>query len=191
MSKLVLDTPLTGEYDCGVTDARAAISKLVYDQETATHTLAMMYDEQEGEETDATERLQRFIRHSSDDTFEAIAAWLVELDGTIALAKVQAERLREVAARAKSQQAWAKDRVRELLAARGVRSHAVGTWRFGLRRGAQRAELLGGAEDITMPHRFQRTKVEHDKHEILTALKAGDFVPGYELVRGPDGVVVK
>lgn len=181
-------------YDCGVTD-KTEISRLVYLQQTTQDDLAHLFERLQGEETDQTAALESMLSETSEDIFELLGAWLVELDGRIALAKVQTDRLADVVAVAEGRKEWAESRVRDLMKASGEKCHTAGTFTFRLRLGVRKAVYRPGPEPAELPERFVRTVVEtrtaHDKAEILRALKAGEAVPDYVIERGLEGVSVK
>jgi len=169
------------------------ISSQVYHLGNSTAELDTLWDMLQGEVTDEAEQLERFVAQSTDETLEALGAWLAELDGQVELIKVQAERLAAAKDTAKARQAWAKDRIRDVLNARGERKRVAGTFTFSLRKGAQRAVMFGEFDpDAVAPEFVRRSEsVSPDKKAILAALKNGDAVAGFELERSADSVGVK
>ena len=82
----------------------------------------------------------------------------------------------------------AREGMRALLAAAGERkiAHPLGT--VYLQAGAEAVNIY----DLeAIPSQLHRVRSEPDLSEIKRQLKAGEFVPGAELTRGPESVRVK
>ena len=176
-----------------------AIRRQIWRLYDTTEALDDLYDDTAGEVTDETEALEAFLEDSSDETLEALGAFVREVEARIAAVKLEASRLAAVKARQEKRKAWAVDLVRTMLVARGLvagkrggNALEAGTFRLSLNVSPPRLE--GEGDPALLDDRFVReipASRDVDKKAIAAALKSGEDVEGFELVRGADRVGIK
>ncbi len=171
---------------------RESIHSQIHHLGHLTARLEDLYQDLEGEVTDATESLETFLEEHADETLEALVWYLKELEGTGVIVAAELDRLSEIKRRTAKREDWAKDLLRDLLNLREVRKAKAGTFVVSLAKSPHR--LVGESEPALLPDCYVRevpARREVAKDAIKKALKAKVPVEGFSLQRGPDRVVVK
>lgn len=174
-----------------VQQGKAEIASALWRLSGATNELDLLYEENHGVETDSSQALTDWVASASDGAIEALCDWLDEVDGFDELCRQRIGQLQELRQRNTHRTVWGKERLRDLLRARGVRKVVSGVRTVSLRAANKRVELDAEIPVELLPPDCRITTTRPDKHAIAAALKAGAEIAGARLVEGEEGVVYK
>lgn len=160
----------------------------LYDISTELRSLLEHIAEQEGEVTEADEAdLDRLMPTLSDKVARYLEiAREHELEAEAL--RSEADRIGRRAQVAANAAARLRGRVRDALVTSGVGKVDAGTFRVSLRKGRTSVQVIDATR---LPERFVRVVESPDKRAIGDALKAGECVPGAELVEGEPSLSVR
>lgn len=157
-------------------------------------TVERLYFENDGEVDENTEDWESFIAQDAEVSLRALVDFVGECNDAITATGREIERLKERSDKFGRRVRWAKERIVEVMAMLGKRKTDVGNVEVTVVKGSQRVVEEPGADVWMLPEDCRRVVPEQakpDKKAIASRLKKGERLPGYELERGPERLVLK
>lgn len=157
-------------------------------------TVERLYFENDGEIDDSTEDFESFLAEDANACLQALVDFVGECNDAIEATKREIERLKERSDKFGRRVRWAKERIVEVMTLLGKRKADVGNVEVTVAKGSQRVVEEPGADPWMLPEDCRRVIPETakpDKKAIAARLKKGERLPGYELERGPERLVMK
>lgn len=175
-------------------EAQQEIRRSLFELYELAQTVEHLYEEASGEVDWRTEQWQTWLDQSSGQTVDALCSFRAEAIGVAEAAKSEIKRLQQVIERQANREAWAEDRLLDVLRKLGVSRLEHGTWHVHTRKGSARVEQDGDVDLAFLDPSLVRevpARLEPDRSKIAARLKKGEEIPPFRLAYGPETVVIK
>lgn len=175
-------------------DAAQGIRASLFEIFELSRDIEKLHEATGGEVDWKSEQLQAWLEQSSGRTVEEICDFIEICEGKAEFARKKAERLKEFADTEDGRVVWARRLLIDVLHQLGVSKVEHGEWRVHLRKGSTSVKQVGEVNLALLDADLVRevpAKLSADLKAIGERLKKNESVDGFELVTGPETVVIK